>query len=1216
MKWREFCRFEILYQLRRVRIWLYLSVLFVVAFLLTQNNIDEAREGGALVGSPYAIAAATVISNMLWVVMATAVAGNAAARDRQTQMHPLVFTTPVRKADYLGGRFLAAFVLNALTMLAVPLGILSALLVFRVETEIRVSFSPAAYISAYLLIALPAAFAATALQFSLATLSRRAVASYLASIFFFLSGIVAGAVAEVLQMPTLGKLLDPVGFFTVVGTLSRAWTPIEKNTLLVGLEASMLATRAVWLGIGLCLLAFTHYRFRFSHPTSARPWRIGFAWPARKPRPEAVSARPSSRRVEQTFGVAMHARQTLLIARDSFRAIATSRVGLVFLCLLAMIVSLGVWANLQRAGVPFVPRTERILMLVTSALTNSATPWVIIPLLTVFWAGELVWRERDAGLAEMTDAAPVPEWVLFLGKFLGLGLILVAWTALLTMAGMLAQMVRGYFQFEISLYLRALFGLQLAEYLLFAVLAFAIHIIVSEKYLGYFATLTAYALIAFAPRLGIEHRLLVYGSDPGWFFSDMRGFGASLAPWMWFKAYWAAWAVLLAVIARLLWMRGKDGDLRTRLQLARHRFAGATAGVAAAAAALILALGGFIFYNTNVLNAYDTAADRTARSVEYERRYRQYEEMPQPRLTTTTLQVEIYPERREAQIRGTYHLVNNGAAVIRAVHLSTAEQQVETRAVSLDRPLARTLEDETLGYRIYDLEQPLEPGDSLRLTFEVSYRPRGFRNSGAAASVVANGTYFTNLEWLPAIGYQRNRELTASGLRRLHGLAARSALPSLDEADEYEVRAGGAAVSVEAIVGTSDDQIAIGPGTLLRTWTAPSTGSGRAGRRYFQYATEAPIGGRYAFFSARYAVHQDVISTASPSTGSRQVAIQVYHHPTHAGIVDRMTASVKATLDYCTKQLGPYPYSNIRLIENPTRGMGAHAESTTVDYGDDFSLLNSGPADLDLVFAVVAHETAHQWWGMQVGPAPIEGSGLLVEGLATYTAIELVETALGPEQLRRYLGFMREEVRAPRTRAAAPLLRAADRFAYYRRGPFALYAMREYIGKDRMDAALRQIFEKHRSGTPPLPTSLDLYRELEAVTPQAFQSLLSDLFEKNTFWALETERVAAKQADAGTWQVTLNVRARKRVVDENGIETEVPMDDPVDIGVFAARAQSDSNQMIYLQKHRIRSGAQTITVTVPAPTDGGELTRAGIDPKLLLNDWDTEDNVKAVRAQP
>ena len=217
--------------------------------------------------------------------------------------------------------------------------------------------------------------------------------------------------------------------------------------------------------------------------------------------------------------------------------------------------------------------------------------------------------------------------------------------------------------------------------------------------------------------------------------------------------------------------------------------------------------------------------------------------------------------------------------------------------------------------------------------------------------------------------------------------------------------------------------------------------------------------------------------------------------------------------------------------------------------------------------------------------------------------MRVVEEALGPEHLRRYLLSMREGFSPPRTRAAPPLLRATDSFSRARKGPFALYAIREYIGKDRVDDALRSLLKKHGSGAPPLPTSLDLYRELQAVTPDSYQYLLRDLFEKNTFWEFTTSRVTAKQTSADAWQVTLDVRARKTVIDEAGIETESPMDDWVEVGVFGEGKP-------YMQKHRIRSGQQTITVTAPRKP-----TRAGIDPKNLLIDLDTENNIKDVKIE-
>jgi hypothetical protein len=604
---------------------------------------------------------------------------------------------------------------------------------------------------------------------------------------------------------------------------------------------------------------------------------------------------------------------------------------------------------------------------------------------------------------------------------------------------------------------------------------------------------------------------------------------------------------------------------------------------------LILSAGGFIFYNTNVLHAYVTTDDRIERGAEYERRYRRYAGIPQPRLTATTLRVEIHPERRTAEVRGTYRLVNDGAVAIESIHLGAAPR-VATRAVSFDRRIAGAVEDEKLGYRMYTLAPPLRPGETVQLTFDVEFAPRGFTNDGADASIVANFSYFTNSGWLPVLGYQPDRELRAPGVRRQYGLAPRPDSPSLDDPVARRIRVGGDPIAFEAIVGTSGDQIAVAPGALRRTWT-------ERGRRYFQYVTDVPINSQYGVFSAGYALHEERWQ------GSGQtVAIQIFHHPRHTVTLGRMVAAVRAALDRYTREWGPYPYSYLRLIESPALA-GARTEAATIEYGEAFSLMNpgNGPRDVDVVFAVIAHGVARGWWGMQVVPANVEGAGLLGVTLETYSAMQVVEEALGPEHLRRYLQFMRWEYR---TRAAPPLLRATDGFDFSRRGPFALYAMREYIGKERVDEALRRMFEKYRSGTPPLPTSIDLYRELQAVTPEPFRSLLRDLFEQNTFWELETDRATARQTAAGAWEVTLDVRARKAVSDEAGVETEVPMDDWIEIGVFG-----EGESEPYVQKQRVHSGTQTVTVTVPRKP-----ARAGIDPRHLVSELGESDaNIKTVK---
>ena len=143
-----------------------------------------------------------------------------------------------------------------------------------------------------------------------------------------------------------------------------------------------------------------------------------------------------------------------------------------------------------------------------------------------------------------------------------------------------------------------------------------------------------------------------------------------------------------------------------------------------------------------------------------------------------------------------------------------------------------------------------------------------------------------------------------------------------------------------------------------------------------------------------------------------------------------------------------------------------------------------------------------------------------------------------------------------------------------------------------------------------MQTTLDLYRELKAVAPDSLQSLVRDLFEINTIWTFDTKRGTAVETKPGTWQVTLEVEARKESVDTAGVETALPMNDLVEIGIFAPAQEGEGlGKTLYLRKHRIRSGRQTIMLMLPEKPD-----RAGIDPYGLL-DWEEGDNIEGLKIE-
>jgi ABC-2 type transport system permease protein len=1198
--------FELAYQLRRPWPWLAMVVLVVFAFVSTRVAIVPVTlPQDFILNSPFIITAVTVFSCQIWLLISPVVAGEAAARDVHTGLHPLVYTSPITKAEYLGARFLAALVLHALILLGMQAGSLLAAYAPGANPEIIGPFRPAAYLAAYVFIGLTNAFIAGAFQFSAALVSGRPIASYAGSVgLFFLSY----PVTFTLYMSGLGEralMADPIGVMAIMNEMMSDWTIVEKNVRMFTLEGPMLWNRLLWLGIACLTLTLVYRHFRFAHRTAIDPlgWlRAGPVESLRRLMRRFTGTAPSADithamaisvpQVRQSFGFATHVRQTLAIARVSFWMIAGSPAGLFLLVGFPMFLVLVLLLESEHWGVPLLPRTGFLVAkYMTAPLTLAVDFRVVVPLLIVYFAGELVWRERDARSSENVDATPTPDWALFLGKLLGLSVVLAGYMVSLTAAGVAAQVIRDYYDFELGRYALLLFGFQLPEYLLFAVLAFLIHAVANQKYIGLVVSLVAYFLIIFSSFLGLHHKLLVYSASPEWAFTDMRGFAGSVGPWAWFKLYWAAWALLLAVTARLLWVRGKEGGFGTRLRLARRHFSRATLGAAAMAVGLILTLGGFIFYNTNVRNEYITDDELVRRRADYERLYGKFEGKPQPVRVGTNLRIEIYPDRRAATIRGSYRLVNRDAVAIDSVHLEPAFY-VDTR-VTFDRPFSQVLADDTLGHHIYTLEDPLQPGDSLTLSFDLRIERHGFRNSGmpksgAGRAILENGTYFTNGA-LPVIGYHPLRELWSAEDRRKHGLPRQVTLPPPGDIDPSVT--AGAAAAFDAIVGTDEDQVAVAPGELRRTWS-------QGGRRYFHYVSDVPINGMDVFFSANYTVHREQW---------RGIDVQVFLHPGHTEHLERLLRGARASLDYNSEQFGPYPYRFLQVVEQPGNFLGMGVDGSGVITGGEgfFHLDPKGPG-FDVIFEVVAHEVGHQWWGMQLKPAFAEGGGVISEGLAWYSTMQLVKNVKGREALRRLMSFMREPNPWPPMRTGLPLLRAMDPWANYRKGPYAFHALSEYMGEERVNAALRRLLEKKASS---LATTLDMYRELQAVTPDSLTALLHDLFEVNTFWTFDTKQATAVETTSG-WQVTFEVEAHKVDADSAGKETERPMAEWVEIGIFAPAAPGEMlGKPLYVQKHRVRSGAQTITVTVPERP-----ARGGIDPYNLL-DWEEGDNIEPIETK-
>jgi len=194
-----------------------------------------------------------------------------------------------------------------------------------------------------------------------------------------------------------------------------------------------------------------------------------------------------------------------------------------------------------------------------------------------------------------------------------------------------------------------------------------------------------------------------------------------------------------------------------------------------------------------------------------------------------------------------------------------------------------------------------------------------------------------------------------------------------------------------------------------------------------------------------------------------------------------------------------------------------------------------------------------------------------------------------------------------------PLLTVESSQAYihYRKGSVVLYYMKEMIGEDAVNRALRKLIHQYAYAPPPYPTSYALVDALREETPPNLQYLIKDLFEDITLFSNRTLDAAAEKRTDGKYDVTINVEARKFKADAKGNETEVPVDDWIDIGAFAKPAGGKKyGETLYRERMHIMQRNSTFTFTTTQLPE-----KAGIDPFALLIDRIPDDNMKKLTVE-
>ncbi len=1208
MFWRIFS-FELKYRLGRPAGYIYFSILFLFTFTTVIYGGFSPSEK-AYANSAYSMSAIILIMTIFSLLISSAVMGVPIYRDLEHRTHTYLFSYPIKERDYLLGRFLGSFVVLIFICLGTQFGFLfgSALGPYLglEEAERFGPFSLSAYVIPTLIFTLPNMLFTGAIFFALVALTRQVFATYVGSILLFILYLVANTLTADLEYRNLVDLLDPFALNTFNNT-TRYWTPEEQNTLIPGLTGNIFWNRLIWLSVSLLILAFVYLRFSFTDFLAVRSGKKSKLKEDTKQVQPSLVTIPS---VNTYFTPQVFFRHMIRLARLEFTNIIRDPYFLAIILGGVLFLFLDGWFGSGLIyGTPSFPLTYYMLE------AKNGTYIVFVFIIIIFYTGETVHRDKSVHFNQITDALPIPNWVQYGSKFISLVAICFFLATMVWITGITSQTIQGYFNYEFDKYFTDIYLITFPRYLQLLMLAFIVHVLVNSKFLGHFISIGIWLLMFGIRNIAeVDYNLFFYTYRPPYLISDMNGFGHFMSPLFWYNFYWLCLGGIFIILGAIFWNRGTESSRQSRLALAKQRLNRSNIFGLALLGLLFIGSGGYIYYNTNVLNSYSTAKQNRLRAVDYEKKYQQYALLSQPKVTDIKVWVDLYPYQRAVKGKAKMTLVNKTPDSIKELHLDMNSPLNQSQITSITWNGAKMKikeDDERLKYRIYELPKAMRPGQTVTLKVEIDARNAGFVNSGFSSGVVYNGS-FVNLGIFPSFGYNAQRELTSDKYRKKYDLPEKKYVaPPQDDPNglrNFLFDDDADYVNFDAIVSTSANQTVIAPGYVQKTWE-------ENGRKYFEYKMDKPMLNFFNISSAEYAVSQDTWKNPS----GEDVAIEIYHHPTHTYNLDRLNEGVKAALDYCSKYYSPYQFRQMRILEFPRYANFAQSFPNTVPYAESFGWVGdfSDPDDTDYAFHVTAHEVAHQWWAHQVTPSATRGANQISESMAEYSAFMVLKHQYGEESLQKFLKYSLDRYlggRAQESKFEATLLDNDTRqYVWYSKGGLVLYTLQDYMGEDTLNKAFANfVKEAAFREKPPFATSGEWYEHIKAVTPDSLMYLVEDCFEKITLYENRTVEAEYTKMENGKYRVTMKVDTKKKYYDGLGKETsQGKKADLIEIGIFAADGKNKQGMTrktpLYVKKHWLTPGQHNLEFIVDKKPE-----KAGIDPYNKLIDRVPDDNLISV----
>jgi aminopeptidase N len=335
-----------------------------------------------------------------------------------------------------------------------------------------------------------------------------------------------------------------------------------------------------------------------------------------------------------------------------------------------------------------------------------------------------------------------------------------------------------------------------------------------------------------------------------------------------------------------------------------------------------------------------------------------------------------------------------------------------------------------------------------------------------------------------------------------------------------------------------------------------TTGTGRRARTTTRWRESKPIPTYLMVIAAAPLVRHDLGQTACGLAEiGRCVAQQVYTAPEQRRTAPGNFARAGDMVRHFASLVGPFPYEKLAHLQSATR-FGGMENASAIFYSD--AAFRRGSVGETLI----AHETAHQWFGDAVTQR--EWPHLwLSEGFATYFAALWVQRAHGDSAFRAHVAGIRTAIlddtnavtkRAVIDTVTTDLLALLNRNSY-EKGGFVLHMLRSELGDSAFYRGVRDYYTRFRHANA---LTADLQAALERASGRRLGGFVDQWLQRpgyaevDILWATDSlsrslSLTVAQSGRFGLFEFPLQLALSDSVGNTRRVEVGIPAQDTTKI---------------------------------------------------------------------